>query len=73
MAKANQKETEGVYVKTVLGVKSFRRAGFEFNEQSMGFALDALSEEQLKALKEEPNLIVEHVTFNEGDAFQAKA
>lgn len=56
-------EIEGYYVRTAPGTKSFRRAGYAFNERGTGFAKGVLSEEQLKALKAEKRLIVEESTF----------
>lgn len=39
--------------------QGFRRAGFAFTPDGFGIAVDALTEEQIKALRDEPNLIVE--------------
>ncbi|WP_126456726.1 hypothetical protein [Sulfuriflexus mobilis] len=63
VATKKESDIDGVWVKTKPGVKSFRRAGLAFNEVGYGIALDALTKEQLKALKDEKNLIVEHTTF----------
>ena len=41
----------------------FRLCGFAFTREGIGIALDVLSEEQAKVLKEEKNLVVEEVTF----------
>jgi len=65
-SQANQTQAEevsGLYVRTLPGLKSFRRAGYGFNEQGMGFADGVLSDELVEQLEEEPNLIVERVTF----------
>jgi len=63
---------EGVFVKAIPGLKSFRRAGYGFNEQGFGIALDALDDGQLKALEEESNLVVEPCTFEAGDEYVGK-
>lgn len=45
--------------------RGFRRAGFEFSySKPTTLLLDALKKEQIKALKEEPNLVVEEVTVD---------
>ncbi|MDH5184886.1 MAG: HI1506-related protein [Gammaproteobacteria bacterium] len=69
--KANTKEVDGVFVKCIRGKGSFRRAGFKFDETGFGIALDALSEEQLQALNDEPMLVVEEckvtITIKDGE------
>lgn len=51
--------------KTVLGIfvrsfaPTFRRAGFEFTQEGYGLLLRDLTEEQLKAIREEPMLSVQ--------------
>jgi len=57
------KAVEGIHVKTIPGLKSFRRAGFGFNQEGISFTLDALSEEQLEALENEPHLVITHCTL----------
>jgi hypothetical protein len=37
----------------------FRRCGFRFEREGFGIALDALTADQVQALRNEPNLIVE--------------
>lgn len=56
-------ELPGVFVRTKRRIKSRRRAGFRFNREGMGIALELLSEEQLKQLREDPALEVEDCTF----------
>ncbi|TVU88308.1 hypothetical protein [Vreelandella titanicae] len=56
-------ELPGVFVRTKRRIKSRRRAGFRFNREGMGIALEALSEEQLTQLREDPALEVEDCTF----------
>ncbi len=65
-APADQGEDiEGIWVRTVPGVRRFRRAGMAFNDAGTGIALEALTDEQLAALEAEPNLIVERNTFSD--------
>ncbi|MDH5185170.1 MAG: HI1506-related protein [Gammaproteobacteria bacterium] len=70
-AEAKTKEVDGVFVKCIRGKGSFRRAGFKFDETGFGIALDALSEEQLQALNDEPMLVVEEckvtITIKDGE------
>jgi len=40
---------------------TFRRAGFEFNREGFGIALDALTEAQLRAIEGDPDLFCERV------------
>lgn len=63
------KAIDGILVRTVPGVKRFRRAGYAFSAAPVGFALSALTEKQLQALEDEPNLITERVTFSADDNF----
>ena len=56
-------ETPGVFVRTKRRFKSRRRAGFRFNREGMGIALEGLSEEQLQQLRDDPALEVEDCTF----------
>ena len=56
-------ELPGVFVRTKRRIKSRRRAGFRFNREGMGIALELLSEEQLQQLCDDPALEVEDCTF----------
>lgn len=56
-------ETPGVFVRTKRRIKSRRRAGFRFNREGVGIALELLSEEQLQQLRDDPALEVEDCTF----------
>jgi len=56
-------EMPGVFVRTKRRIKSRRRAGFRFNRQGTGIALELLSEEQLQQLRDDPALEVEDVIF----------
>lgn len=56
-------ELPGVFVRTKRRIKSRRRAGFRFNREGMGIALELLSEEQLQQLRDDPALEVEDCTF----------
>lgn len=65
-ATADQGEDiDGIWVRTVPGVRRFRRAGMAFNEAGTGIALEAITDEQLAALEAEPNLIVERNAFTD--------
>lgn len=59
-------ETPGVFVRTKRRIKSRRRAGFRFNREGTGIALELLSEEQLTQLRDDPALEVEDCTFPVG-------
>ncbi|MAK91785.1 MAG: hypothetical protein CMI13_11185 [Oleibacter sp.] len=59
-AKSTAKQS-GISVSTIKGVKSFNRAGMSFTESATLIPADALTEKQLKALKEEPRLRVTDV------------
>lgn len=52
-----------VFVRTKRRIKSRRRAGYRFNREGTGIALELLSKEQLKQLREDPALEVEDCTF----------
>lgn len=56
-------EMPGVFVRTKRRIKSRRRAGFRFNREGMGIALELLSEEQLQQLRDDPALEVEDCGF----------
>lgn len=53
----------GVFVRTKRRIKSRRRAGYRFNREGTGIALELLSEEQLQQLRDDPALEVEDCTF----------
>ncbi|KMQ73840.1 hypothetical protein [Marinobacter subterrani] len=44
-------------------VGSRRRAGIRFGREPIGVDLESLTDEQVKAIKEDPALIVEDVTY----------
>ncbi|NQY77423.1 MAG: hypothetical protein HRT78_09900 [Halomonas sp.] len=56
-------EMPGVFVRTKRRIKSRRRAGYRFNREGTGIALELLSEEQLQQLRDDPALEVEDCTF----------
>ena len=56
-------ELPGVFVRTKRRFKSRRRAGFRFNREGMGIALEALSEEQIQQLRDDPALEVKDCPF----------
>ena len=56
-------EMPGVFVRTKRRIKSRRRAGFRFTREGVGIALELLTEEQLKQLRDDPALEVEDCTF----------
>ncbi|MCV0189926.1 hypothetical protein KUC73_08165 [Pseudomonas aeruginosa] len=56
-----QQSVEGIFVRSY--PPTFRRAGFAFTSEGIGIALSALTEAQLKAIKEEPQLRVESCEF----------
>ena len=47
---------EALWIRSV--PESFRRCGFRFNREGYGIALDALTDEQIETLVNEPNLVV---------------
>ena len=51
----------GIYVRSIPEV--FRRAGHVFTREGHGLLLDNLTEEQLKAIREEPLLAVQECEF----------
>lgn len=61
-AQGKQDEIPMLYVRTKKRFGSRRRAGFRFNREGFGIALDALSDEQVAALKADPTLVVEEGT-----------
>lgn len=44
---------------------TFRRCGFAFTREGIGIAMDALDEDQIERLVNEPNLVVEHTWFTD--------
>lgn len=61
-AQGKQDEIPMLYVRTKKRFGSRRRAGFRFNREGFGIALDALSDEQVASLKADPTLVVEEGT-----------
>lgn len=63
--KASQDESgiEGLWIRSLPA--TFRRAGHQFNRRGHGIALEVLTPEQIEALENEPNLVVERVTFTD--------
>lgn len=60
--KQGRAEIPALFVRAV-PEQGFRRCGIGFTREGIGIALDALSEEQIAALRAEPNLVVEETTF----------
>lgn len=58
-------EIEALFIRSV--PESFRRAGYRFTREGHGIALDLLSDEQIEALVNDPNLVVEHCWFPRKD------
>lgn len=58
---SKQKEVPALFVRSLH--EPYRRAGFAFSRAGIGIALSALSKEQIKALQEDPRLVVEECTF----------
>lgn len=52
---------DGIFVRSM--PETFRRAGFTFTREGVGLALTALTQEQLKAIEEEPLLNVQYMEF----------
>lgn len=61
---AKKKQTTAVLMISSKG-ESFRRCGFGFTREPIGIAMDALTEEQIETLRNEPNLIVQEGEFDE--------
>jgi len=59
--KEEPKEIPALFIRSK--PKSFCRAGHKFTEHGHGIALDVLSEEQIEAITNEPELIVEECTI----------
>lgn len=62
--KEKGKKMPALFIRTVPGVEGFHRAGHHFTKEGVGIALELLSDAQVKALKEEPRLIVEEVEID---------
>ncbi|MCE8027539.1 hypothetical protein HOP54_02395 [Halomonas daqingensis] len=62
-ALGNPGEIPALFIRTKRRFKSRRRAGFRFSREGYGIALEALSEEQIAAIKADPALEVEECTF----------
>ncbi|WP_205527627.1 hypothetical protein [Halomonas sp. JS92-SW72] len=62
-AKAANGEIPALFVRTKRRFKSRRRAGHRFDRNGHGIALEALSAEEVAALKADPALEVEECTF----------
>lgn len=56
------KEVPAIFVRS--RGKHFYRAGIKFTEQGHGIALEALDEDQVKAIRDEPALLVEDCTID---------
>ena len=52
---------DGIFVRSM--PETFRRAGFTFTREGVSLALSALTQEQLKAIEEEPLLNVQYMEF----------
>src|SRR5690606_14657396 len=63
MAPQDESSIEGLWIRSLPA--TFRRAGHQFNRRGHGIALEALTPEQIEALENEPNLVVERVTFTD--------
>lgn len=62
-AQGKKGEIPALYVRTRRRFKSRRRAGHRFDRQGHGIALEALSAEEVAALKADPALEVHECTF----------
>ncbi|WP_275629811.1 hypothetical protein [Pseudomonas sp. 273] len=54
-------EVEALFIRSV--PESFRRCGHRFTREGHGIALSLLSDRQVEALLNDPNLVVEHCSF----------
>ncbi|MDP2548487.1 HI1506-related protein [Oceanobacter sp. 4_MG-2023] len=61
-------DVQALMISTIKTVKSFRRAGLSFTQTPTLVPLTDLAEDQIKALKAEPMLIVHEVTELDDDA-----
>lgn len=55
-------EIEGYWVRAV-PKQGFRRAGISVPHEGLGFAVGVLTDEQLEALENEPNIVIQECTF----------
>lgn len=62
---ASEDEIEALFIRSV--PESFRRSGHRFTREGHGIALDLLSDEEVAALVNDPNLVVEHCWFPRKD------
>ncbi|WP_024762343.1 hypothetical protein [Pseudomonas nitroreducens] len=62
---ASEDEIEALFIRSV--PESFRRSGHRFTREGHGIALDLLSDDQVEALVNDPNLVVEHCWFPRKD------
>ena len=62
-ATSKAQEVEGWWVRAKEGVVKLEGLDYEIDTDGMGFALDGITDEQLKALQEDDLLIVERGTF----------
>lgn len=58
---------DGLWIKSK-SAKGRWRAGLHFTKEPIGIALCALTDDQIGALKDDPMLVVEEVTFTDDDA-----
>lgn len=63
--KKTDKEIPAIFVRSV--PKHFYRAGHKFTKEGHGIALDVLSKDELAAIRNEPNLVVEDCTIPAAD------
>ena len=68
-ASALSEDVEGLFIRSV-SPQGFRRAGMRFTPEGHGIALSALTEAQIQALLDDPDLIVEPSTFSDSDPAQ---
>ena len=61
----NDKEVTALFVRS--RPKSFIRAGITFNDAGFGVAVDALSKEQIKSIRDEKLLVVEERPMKLGE------
>ncbi|MDP2548082.1 hypothetical protein [Oceanobacter sp. 4_MG-2023] len=62
------KTIPALVVSTARGISRFRRAGFGFNETGTIIPLDTLSDDQAKALRNDPALIAKEADISPEDA-----
>lgn len=64
--KTKSKKIPALFIRS-LSKTGFRRAGFAFNAEGSGIALDALSKEQIEQLRNEPALHVEECEIDSAE------